>query len=52
MNILGCKKGKASRLAKQIREKHKKPPGSYIPIEEFCEFTGLKEERIKPFLKA
>ena len=50
MNIFGCKKGKACRIAKKIRERYDKPPKSIITIDEFCEYTSLKEDKVRPFL--
>jgi hypothetical protein len=43
--------GKASRkLLRLIRMKHGKPEDSFVTIEEFAQYTGIKEEVIRPFL--
>jgi hypothetical protein len=34
----------------QIRKKYKKEKGQFVTIDEFCEYTGIKEERVLPFL--
>ena len=49
-NITGRKERTARKLLAQIRKKYKKKKGSFITIEEFCEFTGLKKETVHQFL--
>ena len=40
----------AWKLLAKIREKYKKQKGQFVTVEEFCEFTGIKEERVQKFL--
>jgi ribosomal protein S3 len=49
-NITGRKERTARKLLAQIRKKYKKKKGTFITIEEFCEFTGLKKEIVHQFL--
>jgi hypothetical protein len=51
MNITGRKERTAQKILAKIRKELKKPAGSFISIDEFCNCTGFKEERIKSFLK-
>ena len=41
----------ARRIMAKIRIKNNKPPSAYITIEEFCEYTGLKEERVRALIQ-
>ena len=50
MNITGRKERAARKLLAKIRKKNEKKEGEFISIEEFCSFTGLKEEKVAPFL--
>jgi hypothetical protein len=50
MNITGRKERAARKLLAQIRKKYRKKRGEFISIDEFCEFTGLKEEKVTHFL--
>lgn len=50
MNITGRKERAARKLLAQIRKKYQKKNGEFISIDEFCEFTGLKEEKVAAFL--
>jgi hypothetical protein len=50
MNITGCSSRTARRKLAEIRKKFNKPKQAYISIEEFCAFTGLREERVAAFL--
>jgi hypothetical protein len=50
MNITGRKERAARKLIARIKKKYKKEKGEFISVEEFCEFTGLKEEKVAPFL--
>jgi hypothetical protein len=50
MNITGRKERAARKLLARIRKKYKKKKGEFISVEEFCDFTGLKEEKVSQFL--
>ena len=50
MNITGRKERAAKKLMAQMRKQYKKKRGGFISVEEFCQFTGLKEERVSLFL--
>jgi hypothetical protein len=50
INITGRKERAAWKLLAQIRKKYKKQKGQFITIDEFCEYTGISEERVLPFL--
>jgi hypothetical protein len=50
MNITGRKERAARKLLARIRKKYKKKKGDFISVEEFCEYTGLKEEKVSLFL--
>ncbi|HLF46925.1 MAG TPA: hypothetical protein VI548_10900 [Chitinophagaceae bacterium] len=50
MNITGRKERAARKLLARIRKKYRKEKGDFISVEEFCEFTGLKEEKVSLFL--
>ena len=50
MNITGRRKRCAYKLLQQIRRKYNKPKHAFISVDEFCEFTGLKEEKVNRFL--
>ena len=49
-NITGQDKRTARRLLARIRKQFNKPDRAYVSIDEFCAFTGLKEEKVAPFL--
>jgi hypothetical protein len=51
MNITGRKERWAYKLMDQIRKKYNKDRGSLISVDEFCEFTGLRMEKVEAFLK-
>lgn len=51
MNITGRRERTARKLLAKIRKQLGKPVGSFITVEEFCLFTGLREEKIIPFLR-
>lgn len=51
MNITGRKERAARKLLAQIRKKYKKKKGQFITTKEFCEFTGIENEIIIPYLK-
>jgi hypothetical protein len=49
-NITGRKERTARKMIAQIRKKYKKKKGDLISVKEFCEFTGLEESEVFPFL--
>ena len=51
MKILGLRERAARALLARIRKKYKKKKGEYVAVYEFCQYTGLKEERIWPYLR-
>jgi hypothetical protein len=51
MNITGRKERWAYKLMDQIRKKYEKGRGSMISVDEFCEYTGLKIDKVEAFLK-
>lgn len=51
MNITGRRERTARKLLTRIRKQYNKDKGSFVTIEEFSNFTGLKKELITPFLK-
>jgi predicted DNA-binding transcriptional regulator AlpA len=50
MNITGLSRRSAQRLLERVRKASGKGEGSFVSIEEFCQFTGLKEEAVGRFL--
>lgn len=50
INITGRRERAAWKMLAQIRKKYKKEKGQFVTIDEFCEYTGIKEERVLPFL--
>ena len=50
INITGRKERAAWKILAQIRKKYNKEKGQFVTIDEFCEYTGIKEERVLPFL--
>jgi hypothetical protein len=52
MNITGRKERTARKLLSDIRKQYQKKNTDFVTVEEFCHFTGLKEEKIYPFLLA
>jgi len=50
MNITGLRERAARDLLARIRKKYRKKKGEFVSIEEFCQFTGLKIELVRPFL--
>jgi hypothetical protein len=50
MNITGRKERTARKLLSEIRKQLNKKQTDFVTVEEFCVFTGLKEEKIYPFL--
>ncbi len=50
MNITGRRERAARKLLARIRITYNKKDGAFISINEFCEFTGLKEDLVNKFL--
>jgi hypothetical protein len=51
MLITGIQDARTARkYLDKIRKKFKKTKGSFISLDEFCEFTGFKEERVNRYL--
>jgi len=50
MNITGRRERAARALLARIRKKLRKKKDEFISIEEFCQFTSLKMELVRPFL--
>ncbi len=50
MNITGRKERAARRMLANIKKTYNKKQGELISVNEFCEFTGLKEECVNKFL--
>lgn len=51
MNITGRRQRASRRLLDRIRTQNGKDPEAFVTLEEFCRFTGMKEEYVRPFLK-
>jgi hypothetical protein len=52
MNITGRKERTARKLLSEIRKRNGKKPNDFVTVEEFCLFTGIREEKIYPFLQS
>jgi hypothetical protein len=50
MNITGRSDRTARSLLCSIRKHFGKERGAFVTIEEFCEFTGMKNEMVEKFL--
>ena len=50
MIISGISERSARRLLYQIRKHYNKLPTDFVSIQEFCEFTKLKEEKVREYL--
>ncbi|MCW3074285.1 MAG: hypothetical protein JWP69_1354 [Flaviaesturariibacter sp.] len=50
MNITGRRERAARKLLAQIRKRAKKKKGSFVSVEEFCNYTGLRPEHVSVFL--
>lgn len=51
MNITGIQDARTARkFLDKIRKKYKKQKGSFISLDEFCQYTGFKEERVSRYL--
>ena len=51
MLITGQSERTARRLMKKIREKFNVGNTSFVSVDDFCSFTGLREEKVREFLK-
>ncbi len=51
MQVMGKSKATITRMRKGIRERSRKNKYAMITLEEFCEFTGLSEEKVCATLK-
>lgn len=51
MIICGKSERSARRLMQAIKAKFAIPPRLPISIDQFCEYTGIREERIRTFLQ-
>lgn len=50
MNITGRSESTARRMLVSIRKKNRKEGKAFVTVEDFCAFTGLKEDKVTPFL--
>jgi hypothetical protein len=50
MNITGRKERAARQLLAKIKKTYQKERGSFISVEEFCNYTGLDRESVREFL--
>lgn len=50
MNITGLRERAARALLARLRKKYRKKKGEFVTIYEFCQFTGLMVEQVRPFL--
>jgi hypothetical protein len=51
MNITGRSERGARRLLERIRRHNGKVKNDFVTVGEFCRYTGLTEEFVRPFLK-
>jgi len=51
MNITGRKERTARDLLQRIRENNGKASKQFVTVSEFCKYTGLPEDDVKPFLR-
>jgi hypothetical protein len=49
-NITGFGPKSSQRLLRVIREKAGIPPGGFVTVYVFCEYTGINVEHVLPFL--
>jgi len=49
-NMTGLSDKACRKLLCSIRKHLGKPKGSFVTIQDFCSYTGIGEEMIKPFL--
>jgi len=50
-NITGRSERTARKMLQQIREANGKRRGDLVSVEEFCRYSGLKEEVVTQFMK-
>ena len=50
INITGKCERSARRIIAEIKRKYDKPAHAFITIDDFCLFTGLKEEHVLAYL--
>lgn len=48
--ITGKSYRQSTRIFNKIKEEYNKPKNSFISIEEFCQYTGLKYEHIQGYI--
>ena len=51
MRMSAISKRAAQRLLVQIRKHFNRTPRSLVSVEDYCEFTGFKEDKVNQFLK-
>lgn len=51
VKITGRSERTARKMLQQIRESNGKRRGDLVSVEEFCRYSGLKEESIHQFMK-
>ena len=51
MNITGKCERTARRIIAAIKKRRDKHANAFITVDDFCQFTGLKEEFVAAFLK-
>lgn len=50
-NITGRSERTSQKMMTAMRKKYNKKRGDFITAEEFCNYTGLKEQQVAVFLK-
>lgn len=48
--ITGKSYRQSTRLLQKIREDLNKSQNNFVSIEEFCQYTGLKQEQVEPLI--
>lgn len=51
MNITGKGQRSAQRMIQRIKEHFGKHPTSFISLDEFCHYTGLRKEELTDFVR-
>jgi hypothetical protein len=51
MQITGKSRTAVWRIQKMIRERSGKKDCSFVTVEDFCEFTGLSEEKVRALIR-
>ncbi len=51
MAIAGVGERAAQRLLERTRKHYNRAPRTYVSLQDFCGFTGFREEIVKAFLK-